>query len=268
MLRGIILVSDSASEVRISDHRPVILDLLFLLVLLVNIGCNSKPLSEERISLIEREAGQQIGRAEAAAFIQSNVVLLAHDIQYDIQKLADEISKETNPEVKCRIHLVNSPIINALTFPDGDIFISSGLLDQIDNRDELAVVLGHEIAHLQNHDGLSQLRESVRLQRSGIVAAMTLGVLAAAGSSGVVAASVSDPVVRGPICDLAATAAAKVPEILVQHTIDTALGHYSIEQELRADKLGMILARQAGYDPAAAIDLIKKYEQQEKTSRR
>jgi len=60
MLLGVIFTFDGTFELRVLDHKSVILNLLFLLVLLVNIGCNSKHLSEEKASSKQQLRGYLI----------------------------------------------------------------------------------------------------------------------------------------------------------------------------------------------------------------
>jgi predicted Zn-dependent protease len=51
-----------------------------------------------------------------------------------------------------QVHLVNNDEINAFAMPGGHILIHSGLVQTLESPEELAGVLGHEVAHVQlNH---------------------------------------------------------------------------------------------------------------------
>lgn len=52
-----------------------------------------------------------------------------------------------------RFYVINDPIPNAFAFPNGMIFVHTGLLEVIENEAQLAAVLGHEIAHVTHEHG-------------------------------------------------------------------------------------------------------------------
>ncbi len=61
------------------------------------------------------------------------------------------------PEVaaQIKIYATRSATINAITLPDGHIFVNIGLINAMDNEDQLAFILGHEIAHFANKHALT-----------------------------------------------------------------------------------------------------------------
>jgi len=119
-----------------------------------------------------------------------------------------------------RFYVVQHPALNAFAVPGGYVFVFSGLLARVDNDDELAGVLAHEIGHVSGHHLLRQ-------QKEGQVwtAAALLGLLVSAVN---------------PVLGAAGIAAA-----------ETAQLKYSREFEQEADYLGLRYATQAGYDPHA-----------------
>ncbi len=48
------------------------------------------------------------------------------------------------------VYIINSKTINAMVGPGGNVFITTGILKFFKNDDELAIVLGHELGHLEN----------------------------------------------------------------------------------------------------------------------
>ncbi|MEM6769040.1 MAG: M48 family metallopeptidase [Bacteroidota bacterium] len=56
-------------------------------------------------------------------------------------------------EVNYRFYVIEDKVPNAFAFPNGMIFIHTGLLDIIENEAQLAAVLGHEIAHVTHEHG-------------------------------------------------------------------------------------------------------------------
>lgn len=110
---------------------------------------------------------------------------------------------------------------NAEVMPDGKIAIYSGILEVADTPDKLAAVLGHEVAHLtQGHVHDRVLRQA------------GTGLLGVAGSVLTGLGSESQSAAR----------------VLFQLP-------YQREQEREADLVGMKYMAEAGYNPAAVLDL-------------
>jgi predicted Zn-dependent protease len=132
-------------------------------------------------------------------------------------------------------HIVNQSEPNAFAIPGGGIYVSRGLLTLVNREEELAGALAHEIAHVT-------LRHSAKQQRKGILP----GLLSLPGN--VVGSVVGE--------NLGA---------LINAPIDTVggawLSHYSRGQESESDRIGIRTAAQAGYDPAALADLLRRLEQ-------
>ena len=140
-----------------------------------------------------------------------------------------------DPRWKFRFQIVNQSEPNAFAIPGGGIYVSRGLLALVNREDELAGVLAHEIAHVTQ-------RHSAKQQRKGILP----GLLSVPGN--VVGNVVGE--------DLGA---------LINAPIDTVggawLSSYSRGQESESDRIGIRTAAQAGYDPTALADMLRRLEQ-------
>ena len=130
------------------------------------------------------------------------------------------------------VNVITSPEVNAWCMPRGKIAVYSGLIEQLQiTDDELAAVMGHEMAHA--------LREHARERASEqAVAGLGISVLSAALGAG-------DLGQRG-----------------MQYAYMGLLGlPNSRAHETEADRIGVELAARAGYNPRAAITLWQKMEQ-------
>ncbi len=125
-------------------------------------------------------------------------------------------------------HVFQSEQINAFCMAGGKIGVYSGLVERLQiTDDELAAVMGHEIAHA--------LREHVREQVSAQQAARLPGM---------VLAIVTGNQALADLGDVVSNVTLTLPK--------------SREAEREADVIGVELAARAGYDPRAAISLWQK----------
>ena len=116
---------------------------------------------------LEKAALQQYGQLRAQA-VGRNALVAEDDAQAKrVQRIAKELLPHTykwNTRAKdwpWEVIVVKTPAINALCMPGGKIAVFTGILDTLKlTDDELAMVLGHEMAHA--------LREHARGERRGI----------------------------------------------------------------------------------------------------
>ena len=136
-----------------------------------------------------------------------------------------------------RFYVVNEDMYNAFATPAGHIFIYSGLLEAMDGEDELAGILGHEIAHVYCRHISQKIELAKKLswaQLAGIAAGMLLGV---AGGSGAAA--------NAMVLGSAAAGA-------------TAQLSFSRDNEMQADQLGLKFLTDAGYGTEGLLKVLKK----------
>lgn len=141
------------------------------------------------------------------------------------QRLA---ARSARSHLEWHFHVVEMSDPNAFALPGGFIYVSRGLVVLVNSEDELANVIGHEIAHVS-------ARHSVSRQTRGAIAAP---VQIAAGLGGWAASIVS------PRLGQVIAGTGTLPSAL-------ALAKYSRGQERQADKIGQRYAAEAGWDPMA-----------------
>lgn len=124
---------------------------------------------------------------------------------------------------------------NAFACPGGIIFITKGMLMSAKNEDELAAILAHEIAHINNKDGISAI-SSARWTE-----ALTIIGTTAAKQYGSPEFSRLVSIFEGSIDDIFKT---------------IVVNGYSQQQEFNADEKAVDYLQKAGYNPSAISDVI------------
>jgi Zn-dependent protease with chaperone function len=126
------------------------------------------------------------------------------------------------------VNLIGSKQVNAWCMPGGKIVFYSGILDQLQlTDDEIAMVMGHEMAHA--------LREHAR-ERWGKTKATGLGLSVVSAWFGL-----------GQLGDVAANFFTQMLSL-----------KFSRDEETEADLVGLEIAARAGYRPEASVQLWKK----------
>jgi predicted Zn-dependent protease len=137
------------------------------------------------------------------------------------------------------VQVFQSKDLNAFALPGGKIGFYTGILDIMDNDDQIATVMGHEVAHVNyNHAG-------ERYSQS---------TLAQTGLS---------------VAQVAVSGAQYQNQILAVLGAGATLGvilPYSRKHELEADRFGLRYMHRAGYDPDEALAFWRKMSAQQKGS--
>lgn len=128
---------------------------------------------------------------------------------------------------KWEFNLVNSKEVNAWCMPGGKVVVYQGLLPVTQDETSLAIVMGHEIAHAVARHGNERMSQEMVAAFGG----MALDVALAKNS----------------------TQTRNI--FLTSYGVGSSLGilAYSRTHETEADKMGLIFAAMAGYDPQKAI---------------
>lgn len=139
---------------------------------------------------------------------------------------------ERAPQWRWEVNLIASKEINAYCMPGGKIAFYTGILDTLKlTDDEVAIVMGHEIAHALREHGA---------ERAGKANVANFGIKVA---EVVAAVKGHDPYLVGAV----GSGVAKVGMLA-----------FSREDETEADIVGLDIAARAGYDPRAGVALWQK----------
>ncbi len=155
-----------------------------------------------------------------------------------VNKIGNRIvAKLDEPLFHYRFYVLDTDPFNAFAIPAGYIFINSGLLMAMDNEEELAGILGHEIAHVNARHISQKIERSKKIgwaRMAGMAAGVLMGLAGAGGDA-------SSAVSQG------SAAAAATAEL-----------SYSRDNEMQADQLGLIYLNDAGYGGDGLLKILKK----------
>lgn len=172
----------------------------------------------------EKELGRRFA-LEAAGKLPTVSDPAVVDLVRDVgRRLIDSVGAQP---FDYEFQVVAHPALNAFAVPGGHVWVFSGLVAQVASVDELAGVMGHEVAHVHAHH-VARQQEETRLWNY----AALLGVLLSAVQ---------------PVLGAGAIAAAQAAGL-----------RYTREFEEEADYLGLRFMHAAGYDPAAMPSFFKK----------
>jgi predicted Zn-dependent protease len=133
-------------------------------------------------------------------------------------------------------YVIKEQVYNAFATPAGHIFIYSGLLNAMEEEEELAGILGHEIAHVYCRHISQKIERSKKLGLATL-AGMAAGVLLGIGGAGEAASAVT----------MGSAAAGQSAELA-----------YSRENEMQADEFGLQFITKAGYSADGLLKVLKK----------
>jgi predicted Zn-dependent protease len=139
------------------------------------------------------------------------------------------------PDFQIQIKVLQDPNLNAFAYPNGVIYIHSGILARMDNEAQLAALLSHEMTHCTHRHSLRVIR-SIK-DRPAYIAA------------------VQDTLAK-------ISAVQEVARLLGATGSMAAVSGYTRELESEADQVGLDLMAKANYDPTEALRLFEYLKQE------
>ena len=196
----------------------------------------SLQLQEDEKRLWNRSEEEQ-KRLNHSSYIYEDPILTAY-VNDIAQKLIPENVKEKGLLVEVKI--IKNPLLNAFAYPNGVIYVHTGILTKMENEAQLATLLGHEMTHITHRHTIENYR-SVK-NTTAVLATVQM----AATPFGV----------YGGLANLLGSVGAMA-----------AVTGYSRELETEADRGGLESMIKAGYDPREAprlFELLKKDVEEQK----
>jgi predicted Zn-dependent protease len=137
-----------------------------------------------------------------------------------VQRVGISVSANAHRHLPYSFHLLpDRTMINAFSLPGGPVYIGEGMLDLMTSEDELAVVLAHEIEHIDHYHCAERVQIEARLRD------LQLSIVGA----------------------------------ILQIPLQVWEAGYNKDEELEADREGIRLAVLSGYSPYGAVSMFERF---------
>ena len=202
-----------------------------------NIG--RRDITEGSWNLYSLEKEIELGRRLAATIEQNAHLLEDAEVLEYVDELVQRLARNSDARLPFTTRVIDSDELNAFALPGGFLYVNTGLILEAETEAELAGILAHEIAHVTTRHMTN------RLTKARVFQWITLPLLFVGG-----------PVGFG----LQQAMGLAVPMTFLK---------FARNDEREADFLGLQYSYQAGYDPAALIDILERLKERgrEKESR-
>lgn len=171
----------------------------------------------------------ELGRQYSAEINRQLPIVDDASINRYVSLLGDRLAAHGPRKIGYSFFVVNTDVVNAFALPGGFVYINRGLIEETRNLSELAAVIAHEVAHVEERHNVEQLERVQRANIGGALASILLG---------------------GTVGGLAQTG--------IEVAGAAILASYSREAEREADRMGIDLMVAAGIDPEGMVTFFKR----------
>jgi predicted Zn-dependent protease len=204
----------------------------FILVILFTsflfIGCSKTPYTHRnQVVIFSPQQELQMGYQSAQQILQKERVSNDPRLNAVVKRVGMKIARAAaQPGYQWQFFVIDKDIPNAFCLPGGKVFVYSGLFRAVQNEDQLATVIGHEVAHAIARHGAERM-SMIQLGRMGKqIATQAIG-------GGKYANIINQAYGAG-------------------ETFGMVLP-FSRKFEYEADEIGLYLMTKAGYNPREAL---------------
>ena len=201
---------------------PVSISVALIAMALIVAACATTPTGRTQLRLVSDAQMAAMGSTAFAQLQQKTPPASDPKTMRYVDCVAEAITRTVAPEQTWEVRVFDAPEVNAFALPGGKIGVYTGLLKVAENPDQLAAVIGHEVAHVLAGHSAARVSNELAAQLGVTVLGQTTGV---------------DPQLIG----LGANLLLLLP--------------YSRADETEADVLGLEYMAKSGFDPREAPKL-------------
>lgn len=136
-------------------------------------GCATNPATgEKQISLVSSGQELEMGRQADPAIIAEYGLYQDRDLSAYVDSVGQALGRVSHlPNLKWHFRLLDSPVVNAFALPGGYIYVTRGIVADLNSEAQLAGVIGHEIGHVTARHSAQQVTNQ-QLAQVGLIASM------------------------------------------------------------------------------------------------
>jgi predicted Zn-dependent protease len=197
---------------------------LLLIVLFSALSCAVNPVTgKKELSLISEKEEIALGKQTDLEVRQQYGAYADPELSAYVQSIGQTLVPHTHrPQLGYQFAVLDTPVVNAFAVPGGYIYVTRGILALMGSEAELAVVLGHELGHVNARHSIRRMSEMMLVQVGLVVgSALSETFAKAAGLAGV--------------------------------GVQLLFLKYSRDDERQADTLGVEYARKGVYNPGEMV---------------
>ncbi len=202
-------------------------------------GCATPPPPPVKPTLTAIEEEQMLWRRaqkEQDTINDSGILYQDKEIENYLNQIAEKLQiNSTSQDISFQIKVIKDPNLNAFAFPNGVIYIHSGILARMDNEAQLAALLAHEMVHCTHRHSLRALQS---IKNRSIYSALDQQT------------------------QTRTETAREIARLLDVNGSIASISGYTRELETEADRVGLDLAVKANYDPREVLKLLKFLQQE------
>lgn len=215
-----------------------------VLVGLLLVGCTKTPVTNRtQFMMISPDQEMALGATEAKKVVETSKVSTDKKLQDRVKRIGERIAAVSGrSDFAWEFTVIQDDTPNAFCLPGGKVFFYTGILKITENDDQIATVMGHEIAHALARHGA----ERMSMQSASNIGAQVL------------AAALNVPAQYQNLYAQAYGVTSQVGLILP----------YSRKFEHEADQIGVYLMYKAGYNPAQALKFWENMARLSKSSQK
>ncbi|MGX9416831.1 M48 family metallopeptidase [Vibrio sp. WJH972] len=208
---------------------------LSILLASVLVGCSASPTGRNQILLFSDSQMNTLGAQSFEEMKKSQAVNNDPRINKYVQCVSDAVTQNVTKTgfSEWEIVVFDSDQINAFALPGGKIGVYTGLLKTAKTADQLATVIGHEIAHVIASHGNERMSQTSLASTGLQISSLVIGTSQYSQYHNVAMAALGVGVQVGVVLP------------------------YGRSQESEADIIGLELMAKSGFDPNASVQLWK-----------
>jgi len=115
-------------------------------------------------SIISEEKEIAIGKQYSVEVERSAKLLTDPVVNEYVNRVAQNVARNSDLKIPLTVKVIDDPTLNAFALPGGFLYVNTGLLMAAEEEDQIAGVIGHEIAHVACRHWASQMTKATFLQ--------------------------------------------------------------------------------------------------------